>query len=131
MALDYYSPLCPPPGDDLAGPAMSDPADGHCLNQRVTIKVEAAPGTTTVFISGELDLVTMPALAGELELIRRERPGRLVFDLAGTAFADIGSVRLLARAGPDGSPPVLRHPRPGIRRILELTGLDGYCEIQG
>jgi anti-anti-sigma factor len=131
VALDYLSPLWPSSGDDLADPAMNDPAGGHCLDKQVTIKVNAAAGTTTVVISGELDLVTMPALARELELIRREHPGRLVFDLAGTVFADIGSVRLLVKAGPDGSPPVLCHPRPGLRRILELTGLDAYCEIQG
>jgi anti-anti-sigma factor len=120
VALDYYFP---------AGPGMSDQT---CPGPRLTVKVEVTAGTITVFICGELDLVTMPALSRQLTPILAESPGRLIFDLTGTTFADIGSARLLARAGPPGGrPPVIRHPRPGVRRILELTGLDAYCEIEG
>ncbi len=54
-------------------------------------------------------------------------------DLAGAHFMDCGSARLIATAGHwlPGSPrPVIRHPGPGVRRILELTGLDAQCEIE-
>jgi anti-anti-sigma factor len=101
---------------------------------RVMIKVESAPGTSTIFVGGELDLVTMPFLAEQLTLVSRDRPGRLVFDLAGTGFMDCGSARLIACAGqwlPEGRRPVIRRPGPAVRRILELTGLDAYCEIEG
>ena len=103
------------------------------LDGRVTIEVEARPGTTTIVVRGELDLVTMPVLAARLALALRDRPGRLVFDLSGTRFMDCGSARLIAAAGrwlPDGGRPVIRHPRPGVRRVLELTGLDAHCEIE-
>jgi anti-anti-sigma factor len=103
------------------------------LDGRVTIEVEARPGTTTIVISGELDLVTMPFLAAQLALAVRDRPGRLVFDLSGTRFMDCGSARLIAAAGqwlPGGGRPVIRRPRPGVRRVLELTGLDACCEIE-
>ena len=103
------------------------------LDGRVTIEVEARPGTTTIVVRGELDLVTMPFLAAQLALAVRDRPGRLVFDLSGTRFMDCGSARLIAAAGqwlPDGGRPVIRHPRPGVRRVLELTGLDAHCEIE-
>jgi anti-anti-sigma factor len=119
VALDYYIP---------AGLGMSDQT---CPDPRLTVKVEVTAGTTTVFICGELDLVTMPVLSQQLAPILAGSPGRLVFDLTGTTFADLGSARLLARAGSPGRPPVIRHPRPGVRRILELTGLDAYCEIEG
>jgi anti-anti-sigma regulatory factor len=122
VAVDYGIVSWPVSGADWVGPPVND--------QQITIKVESVPGSTTVFIEGELDLVTRPALAGELAQILREPPGRLVFDLAGTTFADLGSARLLARAGSPDCPPVIRHPRPGVRRILELAGLDTYCEIQ-
>jgi len=101
---------------------------------RVTITVHARPGTTTIFVTGELDLVTMPLLAEQLILVSRDKPGRLVFDLAGTNFMDCGSARLIAAAGwwlPDGRRPVIRCPGPRVRRILELTGLDACCEIEG
>ena len=116
-------------------PGRPDAAAGQAhRDQRITVQVEAVAGVVTVFIVGELDLVTMPVLAARLEQILRDEPAQIVFDLAGTAFADIGSARLLVRAGRSGTagrPPVIRHPRPGVRRILLLTGLDGYCEIEG
>ena len=103
------------------------------LESQVVIEVEALPGTTTIVVKGELDLVTMPYLAAQLVLAVRDRPARLVFDLSGTHFMDCGSARLIAAAGqwlPDGERPVIRRPRPGVRRILELTGLDAHCEIE-
>jgi anti-anti-sigma factor len=116
-----------PPGsvpDPPAGPAS---AEG-----RVTIEVDARAGTTTVVISGELDLVTMPYLAEQLALVSRDSPARLVFDLAGTSFMDCGSARLIA-AGQrlvGDQRPVIRRPGPAVLRILELTGLDARCEIE-
>ena len=101
---------------------------------RFVIEVESAPGTTTISVRGELDLVTMPFLAEQLSLVSRDKPGRLVFDLAGTGFMDCGSARLMAGAGewlPEGRRPLIRRPRPGVRRVLELTGLDACCEIEG
>jgi len=100
---------------------------------RVTIEVEVRPGVTTIVVKGELDLVTMPYLATRLTLAIRDRPGRLVFDLSGTHFMDCGSARLIAAAGqrlPGGGRPVIRRPAPGVRRVLQLTGLDAHCEIE-
>jgi anti-anti-sigma factor len=99
----------------------------------ITIEVERAPGTATVVVTGELDLVTMPLLADQLALISRDQPERLVFDLAGTSFIDCGSARLIAGAGrwlPAGRPPVIRRPSRCVRRVLELTGLSACCEIE-
>lgn len=108
--------------DSSAGPAQ----DG-----RVTIEVETRPGVTTIVVKGELDLVTMPYLAARLTLALRDRPGRLVFDLSGTTFMDCGSARLIAgQRLLDGGRPVIRRPGPGVRRVLELTGLDALCEIE-
>ena len=109
-----------------------DPA-GPAPGGRVTIKVETRQGVTTVVVNGELDLVTRPYLTAQLALATRDRPGRIVFDLGGTLFMDCGSARLIVDAGrwlPDGGRPVIRRPGPGVRRILELTGLDAHCEIE-
>ena len=46
------------------------------MSGRVVIEVESAPGVTTIFIRGELDLVTMPFLAEQLTLVSRDKPGR-------------------------------------------------------
>jgi anti-sigma B factor antagonist len=101
---------------------------------RVAIEVVASPGTITVSIRGELDLVTMPVLAEHLTLVLRTKPERLVLDMAGTDFIDCGSARLIAGASrslTEGGRLVIRRPGRSIRRILELTGLDAYCEIEG
>ncbi len=119
-----------PPDGPVPVAAAQEPGPGA---DRVAIKVEARPGTTTIIVKGELDLVTIPSLAEKLTLALRDRPGRLVFDLTGTYFMDCGSARLIAEAGQGlpGGRPVIRSPGPGVRRILELTGLDAYCEIEG
>jgi anti-anti-sigma factor len=103
------------------------------LDGRVTIEVEACPGTTTIVVRGELDLATMPFLAAQLALAAQDRPGRLVFDLSETHFMDCGSARLITAAGqwlPADGRPIIRRPRPGVRRVLKLTGLDAHCEIE-
>jgi len=102
--------------------------------ERVAIEVDGGPGTTTVFISGELDLVTMPFVSEQLTLVLETRPERLVLDLTRTRFLDCGSARMIVATGrslPVGRLPVIRRPSPSVRRILELTGLDAYCEIEG
>jgi len=114
------------------GNGPPDPT-GPAQDGRVTIEVEARPGVTTIVVKGELDLVTMPYLATRLTLALRDRPGRLVFDLSETHFMDCGSARLIAGAGqrlPGGGRPVIRRPAPGVRRVLQLTGLDAHCEIE-
>ena len=101
---------------------------------RVVIEVHVGTATTTVFISGELDLATMPFVAEQLALVRQTRPERLVLDLTRTSFLDCGSARLIIATGqslPAGRRPVIRRPSPGVRRILGLTGLDADCEIEG
>jgi anti-anti-sigma factor len=100
----------------------------------MTIESHSSHGTTTVLISGELDLVTMPFLCEELSAILRGRPRRLIVDLSRTEFIDCGCARLIADIGrmlPAGQRPVIRGPRPGVRRVFQLTGLDAYCEIEG
>ncbi len=101
--------------------------------ERVEVDVDVGPGATTVFISGELDLVTMPFLSEHLTLVLKAKPRRLVLDMARTDFLDCGSARMIVATGrslPAGGRPVIRRPSPGVRRILELTGLDANCEIE-
>ena len=117
-----------PPGPDTETAVRHGPRTG-----RISIEIKSGPETFTIFIGGELDLVTMPFLAEQLTLVSRDKPGRLVFDLARTDFIDCGSARLIAAAGqwlPEGRRPVIRRPCSGVRRILELTGLDACCEIE-
>ncbi len=97
------------------------------------IEVTFSEETATVLISGELDLVTMAFLTDRLMLIARRAPRQIVFDLARASFMDCGSARQIAAAGqllPDRPRPVIRHARPVVRRIFELSGLDSLCELE-
>jgi anti-anti-sigma factor len=62
----------------------------------VEIEVDVSADAATVLISGELDLVSMPVLAARLPVVLRQRPRRLIFDMAGTTFMDCACARLLA-----------------------------------
>jgi anti-anti-sigma factor len=88
--------------------------------------------TATLVLAGELDLLAVPALAGQLVSALNARPGRLVFDLAGVTFLDCAAARLIARAGehlvPPGQP-VLTGCRPAVRRVFGLAGLARYVEM--
>jgi anti-anti-sigma factor len=98
----------------------------------VTIEVEFAGAAATVVISGDLDLVTKPLLADCLSLAVRQKPRRLVLDMAGTSFMDCGCARLVAGTGrflPASGQLVIRHPSRAVRRVFELTGLDIMCDI--
>jgi anti-sigma B factor antagonist len=89
-------------------------------------------GTATLVLAGELDLNSVPALAGDLDRVLARRPRRLVLDLTRVTFVDVAAARLLAgatRSQPAAGPPVLRCPVPEARRILALTGLDALCEF--
>ena len=100
---------------------------------RVVIEVEVGTATTTVLIIGELDVATMPFVSEQLTLVLETKPERLVLDLTRTGFLDCGSARMIVATGRSlpGGRPIIRRPSPGVRRILELTGLDAQCEIEG
>lgn len=101
--------------------------------RQVTIEVMAGPLSTTVFIDGELDLVTSAFLTERLMLALRGNPRRLVLNVERTSFMDCGCAHVIgtaARSLPEDGCLVIRRLSPGIRRVLELTGVDAYCEIE-
>jgi anti-sigma B factor antagonist len=91
-----------------------------------------ADGGVTVVLSGDLDIVSRSWLARHLAETMKQQPRRLAVDMAGVGFADSAALRLIVRAGqllPDGGRPVIRHPRPVVRRVLQITGLDTQCDL--
>ena len=96
---------------------------------------EARPdddGTITIVLRGDLDIVNRSWLARHLAEAMKHQPRRLIFDMAEVVFADSAALRLIVRAGqllPDGGRPVIRHPRPVVHRVLQITGLDTFCDL--
>lgn len=100
---------------------------------RVSVTAAIAPDLTTVVVSGELDAATMSVLSRRLAQVAAQRPQRLVFDLARVGFIDCAATRLIASTIvflPPGGRPVLRHPSPAVRRILDLTDLGAACDVE-
>jgi anti-anti-sigma factor len=84
-------------------------------------------GGRVVAPNGELDISTCPALAGYLQA----PPGDvLVVDLADLTFLDSSGLGLIHAARREacrtGGSLVVSRPTPSVRRVLEITGLDGW-----
>lgn len=96
------------------------------VREQVAVQCASQDGVLTVTIRGELDVATTPVLSGYLAQALRERPRLVVFDLAGVEFMDCAAVTAIRTCGAMPGAPrlVLRHPRPVVRRLLSLTGLD-------
>ena len=90
-------------------------------------EVTRGDGEVVVLVRGEIDVASAPMLWERLvEAIPDTK--RLVLDLRETEFIDSTGlsvfVRALRRLRGDGSELILRSPRPGVRKILDITGLD-------
>jgi len=78
----------------------------------------------TLVLAGELDLASAPTLRAALH---GQTDNDVVLDLRGVTFLDstaLGVIRAAARrAAGSGHRVMVRDPRPGPRRVLELTGV--------
>jgi anti-anti-sigma factor len=90
-------------------------------------------GTTAVVsVRGDLDVSAAAELSGILALALAAEPTRLIVDMSHVSFLDCFAacaVFAAARSLPEGQP-VIRSPRPVVRRLLELTGLDAQCILE-
>jgi anti-sigma B factor antagonist len=102
------------------------------VEEQVAVQGASQDGVLTVTIRGDLDVVTAPALRGYLAQALHERPRLVVFDLAGVGFMDCAAAAAIrtCHALPGGPRLVLRHPRPVVRRLLSLSGLDAQCAVR-
>jgi anti-sigma B factor antagonist len=106
-------------------------AAGTSNVQQVELKVTSLHQGEHIVMSvhGEIDLYTVPRLQRELAgVLAADRPVRLIVDLSGVDFCDSTGVNVLlaahrqARVG--GGDLELAGPRPAVRKILQVTGLE-------
>lgn len=81
-------------------------------------------------VQGEIDAHTAPSLAAALA--DEQRPN-LTIDLSGVGFIDSSGLRVLIAAhrlaADSGGSLHLRHPSDSVRRLLAISGLDGYLDV--
>jgi anti-anti-sigma factor len=100
--------------------------------ERSLVQVSVTEGSVTVTIAGVLDPVTTPSVAEQVAQVLEGLPEHLIFDLRRVDFMDVAAARVIVSTGqylPGSTRPVILEPSPAVRRVLELTGLDAYCEI--
>jgi anti-sigma B factor antagonist len=87
-----------------------------------------------VIATGEIDLYTAPRLHTELAAVIASAPeSRVVVDMSGVEFCDSTGMNVLLSclrlAREHGGELELAAPRPAVRKILEVTGLDSVFTI--
>jgi anti-sigma B factor antagonist len=85
-------------------------------------------------VAGEIDLYTAPKLHTELmTALSGTAPLRLVVDMTGVEFCDSTGMNVLLaahrRAREDGGELQLASPRPAIRKVLQVTGLESVFTV--
>lgn len=102
----------------------------------VELKVTSQPLGEYVVMSvhGEIDLYTVPRLQRELaNVLASGEAVRLVVDLSGVDFCDSTGVNVLLAAHrqsrEQGGDLELAAPRPAVRKILQVTGLEAVFTV--
>lgn len=89
---------------------------------------------TIVTIRGEIDLYTAPRLHSELVgLLTEGMPTRVIIDMSGVEFCDSTGMNVLLsclrRARERGGELEIAAPKPAVRKILQVTGLDAVFTL--
>lgn len=87
-----------------------------------------SPTVARITVVGEVDLSTVPLFRDRLiSVLHDQTPAVVDVDLAGVSFLDCTEIGALVAARNiavrAGRQMWVAHPRPAIRRVLELTGL--------
>jgi len=93
----------------------------------ITTLVEDHDGVSVVSVSGEIDLVTAPALEQAISAVVADSPPALIIDLSAVEFLGSVGLKILAatyeRLGKQTGFGVVARG-PATRRPIHLTGLD-------
>jgi anti-sigma B factor antagonist len=85
-------------------------------------------------LGGEIDLYTAPRLHGELvAILSGDEPVQVIVDMSGIEFCDSTGMNVLLaaqrRAREQGGDVELAAPRPAIRKVLQVTGLESVFTV--
>ena len=90
---------------------------------------------TRLALRGELDMLSAPLLARQIDAVEGRKPARIVLDLGELSFMDVSGLRAILDAARsarrDGRTVAVANPMPHIIRLLELTAIDQTLEVLG
>jgi len=99
----------------------------------IELAVDRSTDGTTLRVGGEIDLTSAPKLDEEIQSLIEQSVTKLTLDLSSVAFMDSTGLRVLLKASKllegHGGKVVLRKPSEPVRRLLEVSGLDGHFDL--
>ena len=113
---------------------LPDPWHGKVPLVELNVSSRFHDDYTIVTICGEIDLYTAPRLHSELAgLLAEGMPARVVIDMSGVEFCDSTGMNVLLsclrRARERGGELEIAAPKPAVRKILQVTGLDSVFTV--
>jgi anti-anti-sigma factor len=99
----------------------------------IELAVDRNSESATLRVSGEIDLTSAPKLDDEIQSLIEQSVKSLTLDLSSVAFMDSTGLRVLLKASKvlegAGGKVTLREPSEPVRRLLEVSGLEGHFEV--
>jgi anti-anti-sigma factor len=106
---------------DLERPDAGRRANVLAMEELLTVRDGIGPGE--LIVAGELDLSTVGELEARIAELHAAGTAALVLEMSGVSFVDSRGLRALLVAQRAG-PVTLSRPSSGVRRVLELSGVD-------
>jgi anti-anti-sigma factor len=107
---------------------------GVVVPTNLEITVSEVAEDCTVFLDGEIDLDTAPALVAELNRLTEADRHRIRVDLRAVSFMDSQGIHAISttqrRLSAVGGTIILVAPPEPVRRALELAGFDRILPIE-
>ncbi len=107
---------------------------GKVRHVELKVSTRSQGGRTIMSLGGEIDLYTAPRLHGELvAVLSGDMPVQVVVDMSGVEFCDSTGMNVLLaahrRAREQGGDLELAAPRPAVKKILQVTGLESVFTV--
>ena len=104
-------------------------------DQVLTTRIDARNGITSIALSGELDMATVPILNDQLTVSEQDGSKAIVLDLRDLRFIDSSGLHALVRAyrrsEMNGHRLLLVGANPSTRRLCEITGTEFLLDAKG
>jgi anti-sigma B factor antagonist len=107
---------------------------GKVPHVELKVSTRSQGSRTIMSLGGEIDLYTAPRLHGELvSLLSGDSPVQVIVDMSGVEFCDSTGMNVLLaahrKAREQGGDLELAAPRPAIRKVLQVTGLESVFTV--
>jgi anti-sigma B factor antagonist len=86
-------------------------------------------GTPVIWLSGDLDMTSIPQVRAAIDAALASHPGHVVLDASGLEYMDSSGIALLASVACKAREVQVRNPTFIVRRLIELTGLSQILRI--